>query len=50
MSCLRVASSRVGDGIDMPELESIQMGKNAFRYQENASSSLIMRSGETNEV
>ena len=45
-----MVSSRVRDGIDMPELESIQMGKNAFRYQESASTELIMQSRETNEV
>ena len=47
--CLRVIDCDVNDWLDLPELTSIQMGNNAFRFKENdASSTLIMRSAEMN--
>ena len=43
--CLRVIDCDESDLTDLPELTSIQMGNNAFRFKENdASSTLIMRS------
>ena len=46
--CSRVLDFRSADGIDLPELESIQMGDCAFINEEfeDTSSTLIMRSDE----
>ena len=32
------------DGLDLPELTSIQLGEDAFRFNNNNASTLIMRS------
>ena len=42
--CLRVIDCDVSDWIDLPELTSIQMGYNALTFNDDASSTLIMRS------
>ena len=48
--CLRVIDCDVSDWIDLPELTSIQMGHNAFRFKyQDDSTTLIMRSAEMNE-
>ena len=44
MLCLRVIDCTVSDWLDLPELTSIQMGYEAFRFKNDASSTLIMRS------
>ena len=52
MLCLRVISSSSTDGLDLPELTSIQMGSDgysAFAFKDDGSSTLIMRSDELNE-
>ena len=48
--CLRVNDCDVIDRLDLPELTSIQLGDDAFQFNsDDASSTLIMRSGEMNE-
>ena len=43
--CSRVGSVSCGDWVDMPALTSIQLGLNAFRFNETAlSSTLTLRS------
>ena len=45
--CSRVAVACGSDWIDLPALEKIEMGKNAFRFRENVeSSTLVLRSEE----
>ena len=39
----------VSDWIDLPELTSIQMGWRAFQFKDASSTTLIMRSAETNK-
>ena len=48
--CLRVNDCDVSDWLDLPELTSIQMGMDAFKFKEDdESATLIMRSAEMNE-
>ena len=42
--CLRVIDCDVSDWIDLPELTSIQMGRDAFEFKRDESSTLIMQS------
>ena len=43
--CLRVGAVLSTDCIDLPQLEAIQLGNNAFRFRNNSdSTTLIMRS------
>ena len=43
--CLRVDDVLSTDCIDLPQLEAIQLGNNAFRFRNNSdSTTLIMRS------
>ena len=42
--CLRVIDCDVSDWIDLPELTSIQMGRDAFEFKDDASTTLIMQS------
>ena len=45
MLCLRVIPSPFHDGLDLPELTSIQIGYDALRFKwDDESSILIMRS------
>ena len=45
MSCLRVWFGSESDGIDLPELITIQMDWNTFRFSvESSATSLVMRS------
>ena len=46
--CLRVDSCPSTHWIDLPELESIQMGEGAFYFKDDKASSLIMRSDDLN--
>ena len=47
--CLRVIDCDESDLTDLPELTSIQMGNNALEFNDDASSTLIMRSACMNE-
>ena len=42
--CLRVNDCDVSDSLDLPELTSIQMGRDALEFKDDASTTLIMRS------
>ena len=42
--CLRVTECDVSDRLDLPELTSIQMGYNALEFEDDASTTLILRS------
>ena len=43
--CLRVGAALLTDYIDLPLLEAIQLGNNAFRFRNNSdSTTLIMHS------
>ena len=44
MLCLRVIDCDVSDWIDLPELTSIQLGRDAFEFKRDESSTLIMQS------
>ena len=44
VSCLRVNECGVSDRLDLPELTSIQLGYNALEFEDDESSTLIMRS------
>ena len=44
--CLRVNECGVSDRLDLPELTSIQLGYNALEFEDDESSTLIMRSAE----
>ena len=46
VSCLRVNECGVSDRLDLPELTSIQLGYNALEFEDDESSTLIMRSAE----
>lgn len=47
MLCLRVVSSHLSDWLDLPELESIEVGYQAFRFNEDDySTELILRSDD----
>ena len=46
VSCLRVNECGVSDRLDLPELISIQLGYNALEFEDDESSTLIMRSAE----
>ena len=48
MLYLRVISSHVCDWLDLPELQSIELGWSAFEFDGNEESAeLVLRSGET---
>ena len=47
MLCLRVVSSHLSNWLDLPNLRSIEVGCNAFRFNDNESSTLIMRSDDS---
>ena len=42
---LRVVPLRFADGVDLPELRSIEMGSNAFAFGGVSDSTLVMKSG-----
>ena len=42
---LRVVPLRFADGVDLPELRSIEMGSNAFAFVDRSDSTLVMKSG-----
>ena len=42
--CLRVIDCDMSDCLDLPELTSIQLGEDAFEFNYDDSSTLIMRS------
>lgn len=44
-SHLRVVSLRFADGVDLPELRSIEMGSDAFAFGDRSDSTLVMKSG-----
>ena len=47
--CLRVRFIRLYEGIDLPELERIEMGGDALTFKsEDAATTLIMRSDNMN--
>ena len=46
--CLRVSIVEWCNGIDLPLLRSIQLGWNAFRFNNDVSSTLILKGGEGN--
>ena len=46
--CLRVSIVEWCNGIDLPLLRSIQLGWNAFRFNNDVSSTLIVKGGGGN--
>ena len=46
--CLRVGVVECCNGIDLPLLRSIQLGWSAFRFNNDVSSTLILKGGEGN--
>ena len=46
--CLRVGVVECYNGIDLPLLRSIQLGWSAFRFNNDVSSTLILKGGEGN--
>ena len=46
---LRVASLLLHERVDLPELESIEVGVDAFTFVDESSTSFIMRSGSVRE-
>ena len=46
--CLRVVVVECYNGIDLPLLRSIQLGWNAFRFNNDVSSTLILKGNEGN--
>ena len=48
MLCLRVGVVGCYNGIDLPLLTSIQLGWNALRFNNDASSTLILKGSEGN--
>ena len=46
--CLRVRVVGCYNGIDLPLLRSIQLGWSAFRFNNDASSTLILKGNEGN--
>ena len=46
--CLRVSIVEWCNGIDFPLLRSIQLGWNAFRFNNDVSSTLILKGNEGN--
>ena len=47
--CLRVRVVGCYNGIDLPLLRSLQLGWSAFRFNNDASSTLILKGSEGNE-
>ena len=48
MPCLMVCVVDRADEADLPELQSIQMSENAFQFNNDDSSMLVMRSDSMN--